>query len=171
MEGTYPLPEAQLDRFALHLEVAYPDRGTLEHILERRTALAPALPPACLTPAEAIEVCTLSEQVVLGAHLRRFVAELLLATQPERATGDDERLAGDVRLGASPRAGLSLLRVARMKALLSGRFHVSREDLEELALPVLRHRVLLGFEARARRRTVAGLLPGWLEAARRASRD
>ena len=163
LAGTYPLPEAQLDRFALHLLVDYPNRNTLRTILEQKTGHAIDFPAPRLSPPEVLEVRTMSEEVLVGPHLSAWLAELLLATSKSAAPGED----GEhwVRLGASPRAGLAMIRIARVKALLAGRFHVSRSDLEELALPALRHRVLLGFEARARGIGVADLLSGWFAAA------
>ncbi|MFQ5506662.1 MAG: hypothetical protein ACE5F1_17980, partial [Planctomycetota bacterium] len=101
-----------------------------------------------------------------GPHLRTWLTALLMATQPD-APGADPETSKLVKLGASPRAGLSMLRIARMKALLAGRFHVSHEDLVEVALPALRHRVLLGYEARVRRIRVAELLPTWMTKAAR----
>ena len=167
MEGTYPLPEAQLDRFGLHLLVPYPSRGDLEAILESRTSFHATLPEASLDSASILELRKLSENVVLSPQLRRYVAEILLLSQPGMG-GDGQALL--VKLGASPRAGLSILRTARMKAFLAGRFHVSKDDIDELVLPALRHRVLLGYEAKARGIDVAELLSAWMEQAQQRMR-
>jgi len=157
MEGTYPLPEAQLDRFALMLQVPYPDGPALESILDQRKQLRVALPEAVLTVEEMLEIRALSERVLLGAPLRTWLAELLAKTQP--GAGKNGSL---VKLGASPRAGIAMLRVARVRALLAGRFHLSREDLEQVVVPALRHRVLLGYEAKTRRISVDELVAGWV---------
>ena len=95
------------------------------------------------------------------------MAEILLLSQPGMG-GDGQALL--VKLGASPRAGLSILRTARMKAFLAGRFHVSKDDIDELVLPALRHRVLLGYEAKARGIDVAELLSAWMEQAQQSMR-
>lgn len=160
MEGTFPLPEAQLDRFGLQLDVAYPDEATLRVILDEQSGLAAPLPDAVLDPAAVLDIRALSREVVVGPHLRDLVSEVLLATQPSHASHE-----GLVRLGASPRAGIAWLRVARVRALMDGRFHVQRDDLEALAIMVLRHRVALGYEARARQVGIEELVQRWWDGA------
>ena len=162
MEGTYPLPEAQLDRFALCLTIPYPAGASLREVLEGPRERP--LPDPLLDPGAVLELRALSERILVGPQILDYLAALCRATLPE-ANGE-----GEVRLGASPRAGLELLAVARMRALCKDRVHVVREDLEVLAASALRHRILLGFEARARGLRVEDLLHGWLEAADRASR-
>ncbi len=156
MEGTFPLPEAQLDRFGLELDVAYPELDTLRVILDEKSSGDEQLPAAVLDPASILELRALSHEVIVGPHLRDLVAQVLMATQPGHPSHE-----GLVKLGASPRAGIAWLRVARVRALMAGRFHVTREDLEELGTFVLGHRVLLGYEARARQIDVAQLFRRW----------
>ena len=164
MEGTYPLPEAQLDRFALQLDVPFPNEGELIRILDTQAMLDVPPMEACLGPDEWLELRRLSEQVLVSPELLRFLSGLVLATHPERP-GVPERTRRYVRLGASPRAGIAMLRVARVRALLAGRVHVANEDIESVALPALRHRVLLRYEARAEGVGAGELLPEWLAAA------
>ncbi len=161
MEGTYPLPEAQLDRFALQLDVPFPGEGELVRILDTQALLDTPPMESCLSPKEWLELRRISEQVIASPELLLFLSRLLLATHPE-APGAMEATRRYVRLGASPRAGIAMLRVARMRAFLAGRMHVTSEDIESVALPALRHRVLLRYEARAEGISVAELLPEWL---------
>ncbi len=148
MEGTYPLPEAQLDRFALCLEVPYPD----EEVLGALVVGPPKreLPTAVLDPETVLEFGDLAQEVLVAEELVRYVAALCSLTQGGKPS---------IRLGASPRAGISILALARVAALVQGRFHVSRQDVDRFVLPALRHRILLGFEAKARGMKVEDLLP------------
>ncbi len=150
-EGTYPLPEAQLDRFLLHVKIDYPAAETERQILhlartEARSA-QPAAAPAKLPQA----ALTAARQEVLGIHLadnlERYLIEIVLATrEPSRYSAD---LAGWVQWGASPRATIALDRCARAHAWLAGRDYVAPEDIQAMAYDVLRHRVLLSYEAEA----------------------
>lgn len=148
MEGTYPLPEAQLDRFFFKLRVGYPDRQALEEILRRTTEpgeihVSPAFDGACLT-----EMGVFARAVPVPPEVRARAVEFVMATHPE-ADSANGRIRRYVRYGASPRAGQALLLAAKIRALLQGRFHAASEDLLACALPALRHRVLLNFEAQA----------------------
>ncbi|MCB9880493.1 MAG: AAA family ATPase [Planctomycetes bacterium] len=156
MEGTFPLPEAQLDRFGLKLDVTYPGIETLRIILDEKSSSDAPLPAAHLDPSALLELRSLSHEVAVGPHLRDLVAAVLVASQPGHPSHD-----GLVKLGASPRAGIAWLRVARVRALMAGRFHVTREDLEALAHFVLDHRVVLGYEARAQHIDVRALFERW----------
>ncbi|MCB9524401.1 MAG: AAA family ATPase [Myxococcales bacterium] len=146
MEGTYPLPEAQIDRFLLQLEVPAPDRQTLLDILE----VNPTAGLADLKPC--FDADTLRAAIAHVARLpaadavKGHVADLVLATRPEHAP---PRLQPLLRLGVSPRGAQGLLSAARARAAMAGRLHVSREDVRAVAPAVLRHRILLGFAARA----------------------
>jgi MoxR-like ATPase len=148
MEGTYPLPEAQLDRFFFKLRVAYPDRAAFEEILRRTTE------PGDVDIQPAFDGTTLAalgdyaKAVPVPAAIRSRAADLVMATHPE-TEGAGEKVRRFVRYGASPRAGQALLLAAKIRALLRERYHVSTEDLLSYALPALRHRVLLNFEAQA----------------------
>ncbi|MEY3457669.1 MAG: hypothetical protein RL215_826 [Planctomycetota bacterium] len=148
MEGTYPLPEAQLDRFFVKLLVRYPGVDDLEEILDRTTGTAVPAAGVVLSGARIQEMSLLARQTALSAEVRRYAIRLIVATHPEheQSSAVARRY---VRYGASPRGLQSLILGARIRAILDHRVHVSRDDLRRMALPVLRHRVLLNFEAQA----------------------
>jgi MoxR-like ATPase len=148
MEGTYPLPEAQLDRFFVKLLVRYPGVDDLEEILDRTTGMAAPAAGVVLSGARIQEMSLLARQTALSAEVRRYAIRLIVATHPEheQSSAVARRY---VRYGASPRGLQSLILGARIRAILDHRVHVSRDDLRRMALPVLRHRVLLNFEAQA----------------------
>ncbi len=159
LEGTYPLPEAQLDRFMFKLLVTMPEHDPLVAILGATTSNdRPELSPV-MQGSEVVEFQTMARQILCGEHLLRYVAELIRATHPK--TSNDEQTRRLVRYGASPRAGQAIVLAAKVRALLDRRPCVSQEDLKHTALPALRHRVLLSFEAEAEGLDVADLLPGW----------
>ena len=150
LEGTYPLPEAQLDRFMFKLTVPFPSRESLRDMLEVSLDGEPAdtLPPL-LSPADVLRITALCRTVLLGERCKDVAVNLVLATQPltgaaESANTDPRR---HIRYGASPRALQSLVRAARVRALMAGRAHVDVADLAAVALPVLRHRILLRLES------------------------
>jgi MoxR-like ATPase len=152
-EGTYPLPEAQLDRFLLHVKVDYPDAAAERQILQLARSEA-SQQIRHTTPAVAkLDQPTLlaARQAVLDIHmadnLERYVVELILATRNPAAYSAE--LGGWVQWGASPRATIALDRCARAHAWLAGRDYVGPEDIQALAFDVLRHRVLLNYEAEA----------------------
>ncbi len=148
MEGTYPLPEAQLDRFFFKLKVRYPGAEELEHIFETTTRREqPSISPV-FAGADLVEMGCLAREVPLAPALRRAVAQIILATHPE-TPGAPEEVRRYVRYGASPRAGQACILAAKIRAILNGQFNVSHEDLLSCLLPVLRHRVMLNFEAQA----------------------
>jgi MoxR-like ATPase len=169
LEGTYPLPEAQLDRFMFKLEVATPPVDAMVAILDSTTGPGRREPETVLDTRSVREIQSLARQVLCGSHLLRFVAELLHATHPD-AEGADDRTRRLVRYGASARAGQAIVLGAKARALLAGRPAAAREDLEPCLLPALRHRVVLGFEAEAEGLGVADLLDDWVRAAERRSR-
>jgi MoxR-like ATPase len=156
-EGTYPLPEAQLDRFLLHVEVGFPSLEEERQILslsreeasrETRSGGAPeGLESGALTQRQLFD----ARQEVLGVHLaeplERYLVELVGATREPLRYGED--LADWIELGASPRATIALDRCSRARAWLKGRDFVSPDDVQELAPDVLRHRILLSYEAEA----------------------
>jgi len=168
-EGTYPLPEAQLDRFLLHVFVDYPDAaGELEILKlnraeQRRSASDKELftAPERLTQQEVLD----GRLAVLDQHLapplEEYIVQIVLATRAPQRYGDD--LAGVLQYGASPRATIALDRCSRARAWLAGRDYVTPEDIQEIAHDVLRHRVLLGFEAEASGRTVDQVIDTLLE--------
>ena len=166
LEGTFPLPEAQLDRFLFRLDVKTPTVDAMTKILEATTGGAAAEVEVQLRAEELRELQALVRQVLCGTHLLRFVAELILATHPDREECD-ERTRRFVRYGASARAGQAIVLGAKARALLAGRPAVALTDIEVCMLPALRHRVLLGFEADAERIHVDDLLQLWRSAAQR----
>ncbi len=151
-EGTYPLPEAQLDRFLLHVRIDYPDHSAEKAILqlarsEARQGAAPPAPPVRLAQEMLFEARDEVLDLYLAENLEEYLVQLVLATRNPGAYGDD--LARWVEYGASPRATIALDRCARAHAWLAGRDHVSPEDIQTLAYDVLRHRILLSYEAEA----------------------
>ncbi|MEM1422532.1 MAG: MoxR family ATPase, partial [Planctomycetota bacterium] len=149
-EGTYPLPEAQLDRFIFKLTVGYSKLPDLITIVDRTTGeKAPVVEPKIDGPG-IIEAQKLVREVVIAPHVKEYAARLVLATHPEGEFAP-EITNRYVRCGASPRAAQALVLAGKVKALTDGRFHVAPEDIEAIAKPALRHRVLQNFEAEADR--------------------
>ena len=148
IEGTYALPEAQIDRFMLKLSVGFPRAPELVEIIERTTAREePA--PAQVTDVDHVETLkVLARDVLVANEVKEHAARLILATHPgsDVATPSVERF---VRYGASPRGAQALVLAGKVRALLSGRFNVSTRDLDAMALPALRHRIILNFEGEA----------------------
>ena len=148
MEGTYPLPEAQLDRFFFKLLVKFPTATELERILDRTTeAVEPRAQPV-FDGARILELAHLARQIPIADDLRRYGIAIVLATHPESeyATATTKRF---VRYGSSPRGAQALILAAKIRAILDERYHVSREDLRAVAHPALRHRLILNFEGQA----------------------
>ncbi|MBL8748627.1 MAG: AAA family ATPase [Planctomycetes bacterium] len=160
LEGTFPLPEAQLDRFLFRLDVTMPSVEAMTQILASTTTGGESNVSIHLRGDELRELQGLVRRVLCGNHLLRFVAELVLASHPSNP-GSDERTRRFVRYGASARAGQAIVLGAKARALLAGRPAVVMDDIETNLLPALRHRVLLGFEADAEAVGVADLLPTW----------
>lgn len=148
LEGTYLLPEAQLDRFLIKIVMPYPEEETLYSILDQTTGAGLAEPRRVVSPDDILRLQRLVRQVPVASHVRRAVARFLLATHPERA-GADDRVRRYVRFGVSPRGGQSLLLAAKANALLQGRFNVSFDDLKSALKPTLRHRFQLNYEGEA----------------------
>jgi len=148
MDGTYPLPEAQLDRFFFKLLVEFPGLKDMRTILQRTTASeVPTVDPV-VNGETLIAMGALARQVLIKQDVMDYAIRLVLATHPERPEGADftKRY---VRYGASPRGAQALILGAKIRALLEGRNNVAREDIAALAKPVLRHRVILNFEGEA----------------------
>jgi MoxR-like ATPase len=147
LEGTYPLPEAQLDRFLLKLLVDYPRADALARMLEVSLDDEPAeRATAVIDATRASELLAGAREVLVAPPLREAAVRLVLATQPSSAQAS--AIAREhFRYGASPRGGQALLRSARVHALLAGRVHVALDDLRAMALPALRHRVLLNVDS------------------------
>ncbi len=148
MEGTYPLPEAQLDRFFCKLLVKYPSAKEIESILDRTTESQNNAASAVLNGQRIREMSAIARTIPISDEVRRYGIALVLATHP-----DHELVAEPtkkfVRFGASPRGIQALILGAKIRAILDERFHVAREDLKAMAKPVLRHRLILNFEGQA----------------------
>jgi len=148
MEGTYPLPEAQLDRFMLKLNATYPDAGELSQIIDRATgAPMPPVEPV-LSAGELMEFRELVRSVVIAGHVKDYAIRMVLATHPGNAEAT-AMVRRYVRLGASPRGLLAVVLAAKALALFAGRINVSFDDLAAAAPAALRHRILLNFEGEA----------------------
>jgi MoxR-like ATPase len=145
-EGTYPLPEAQLDRFLLKLTVPFVSRDELHEILERTTGTTTSPIMPVMTADEILRHRDTVRAVVVSRPVRDYAVRLVLATHPQTAESISE-VRQHVRAGASPRGAQALLLAAKVRALRAGRYHASFEDIREAVEPALRHRVLLNFEA------------------------
>lgn len=145
--GTYPLPEAQLDRFLLLVRIGYPTDQEEFEILNRTTGTKKADVKAVITAEEIQQAQQLVRQVSISDDLVRYVSSLIRATRPE--TTHLDYVKEWVRWGAGPRAGQALILTAKARALLKGRYAVLMEDIHAMAAPVLRHRVLMNFKAEA----------------------
>jgi len=148
MEGTYPLPEAQLDRFMFKLNVRFPKVDELTAIIEQTTSDKTSRAEKVADGSALIALSQFARQVPAASHVVRFAATLVAATHPE-SEGATEMVKKYVRYGASPRGAQALLLGGRVLALLNGRYNVAIEDLKALAPAALRHRILLNFEGQA----------------------
>ena len=147
-EGTYPLPEAQLDRFMLDIRLDYPSEEEEVRILRATTGVADAAVEPVLDAERVLTLQRWTREVPVADNVFRYAASLVRATRPgDPAAAEDVRRW--VRWGAGPRAGQALILGAKARALLAGRFHATPEDVRRVALPVLRHRVLVNFHAEA----------------------
>ncbi len=159
LEGTYPLPEAQIDRFLFKLDVTRTSTQVLERIIaERRLGEAPKLTPV-LSREQLLEYLSMVQAIYLPPAVSNFIARLVNATHP----GESEE-ASVVKYGASPRAAIGLAAAARARALLEGRPNASAEDVQAVAAPVLQHRVILTYQARMEGITPTGFVQKLLEA-------
>jgi MoxR-like ATPase len=156
MEGTYPLPEAQLDRFLFKLRVPFPGRQELHDILDRTTRGAGPEVRHVLNGPQILEMRQVVRMVPLAPHVQEYVVKLVLATHSEDRSNT---LANKyIRYGSSPRGAQALILGGKVRALLSGRFNVSLDDIQALLKPALRHRIILNFEAQADGRAADDLL-------------
>jgi len=147
-EGTYPLPEAQLDRFLFKLVVGYSSREEMTTIIDRTTRNERIEPVQIMDGAEILKWQEVVREVILAPHVQDYVVRLTLATHPE---GPFAQAATNkyLRWGASPRGAQTLALASKVRALLEGRYNVSFEDVRRTYLPAMRHRVILNFEAQA----------------------
>jgi len=148
MEGTYPLPEAQLDRFLFKVMVPFPSEEDLITIMDRTTGAETSTAQKVATAGEIVEMQRLARAVPIAPHITAYAVSVLAATHPDqpRAPGLVREY---VRYGASPRGAQALVTAGKIFALLDGRFNVSIEDIRAAALPSLRHRIILNFEGEA----------------------
>ena len=150
MEGTYPLPEAQMDRFLYKLRLEFPEATDLLTIVERTTQQDDLTASHVLGKAEILEMRETARAVPVAQPVMQYAISMTLATHPESSEGH-ELAKKYVRFGASPRGVQSLILGAKVNALLNDRFYVSVDDIKAVVLPALRHRVLINFEAEAER--------------------
>ena len=148
MEGTYPLPEAQLDRFFCKILVRFPTADELLGILDRTTTTAQQKVETTFPSAKILELGSLAREVPVVEEISRYAVNIVLGTHPD-APQASALVRQYVRFGASPRGAQSLILGAKIRAILNGRFNVSQEDLNEIAPMVLRHRIILNFEGQA----------------------
>jgi MoxR-like ATPase len=148
LEGTYPLPEAQLDRFLFKLNVEFPSTDELVSIIEQTTGETTIRPARTADAKMLLAMNTLARQVPAASQVTRYAAALVAATHPESDTAPAS-IKKYVRFGSSPRGAQALLLGGRVLALLNGRFNVALDDLRALAPAALRHRILLNFEGQA----------------------
>lgn len=147
-EGTYPLPEAQVDRFMLKLKVGYPTKEDERTILDRMASTEPELEAQTVTTLDAIaHARELVNDVYVDPKIRDYIVDLILATREPQTYG--LKLAQYIQFGASPRATISLTLAAKAWALMQGRSYVVPEDIKEIGMDVLRHRVIPSYEAEA----------------------
>ena len=157
MEGTYPLPEAQLDRFLMKILVTYPSREDLTRIVERTIQREEAQVEAVLDRDSILQVRSVARQVLVAPHVREYGIQLVMATQPEQPESADVARKY-IRYGSSPRGAQALVECGRVLALMHGRYHLSTDDVQAVAPAVLRHRIILNFDAHADGETPETLL-------------
>jgi MoxR-like ATPase len=161
MEGTYPLPEAQLDRFLMKVLVTYPSRDELEQIVELTTSQDDVEVEQIMDGEQIADLKAFCKQVIVAPHVREFAIDLVMSTQPGGPQASP--LANKyVRYGSSPRGAQALIECGRVLAVMRNRVHLSIEDLRVVAPAVLRHRIILNFDAHADGQTVETLLEALL---------
>ena len=148
MEGTYPLPEAQLDRFFFKIDVPFPSEDDLVRIMERTTGVEQPTVNKAATGAEVMAMQQLARDVPIASHVMAYAIRILRATHPDTERVP-EIVRNYVRYGGSPRGAQAIVLGAKISALLDGRFNVSYTDVQAVAAPALRHRVILNFEGEA----------------------
>ena len=154
-EGTYPLPEAQADRFLLKIKVGYPSIEEEEKIVDMYAGVytPPRLKPL-LNKDHLIHLQELAREVPIANDLKRYVLKIIAATRSNKQL---------IQFGASPRASIGLVLAAKARALIQGRNHVSSDDIKSLVYPVLRHRIILNFEAERKGMTTDDAVTALLE--------
>lgn len=145
-DGTYPLPEAQMDRFMFKLLVTYPAKDELRSIVEMTQITMDEVSEAACNAEQLLSMREVSKALPIASDVVEYAMDLIIATQPENA-GATPTAKKYIRNGASPRAAQAIISAAKVRALINGRYNVSYNDINELACPVLRHRIKLTFEA------------------------
>jgi MoxR-like ATPase len=168
MEGTYPLPEAQLDRFLMKIIVPYPSRAELSRIVERTIAREEAHVHAVLGRDQVLELRAVCREVLIAPHVQDYAVNLVMATQPDQKEAHEDTKKY-IRYGSSPRGAQALVECGRVLALMRGRYHLSIDDVKEIAVSVLRHRVILNFDAHADGKSPDSILATIIAAQRVAS--
>ena len=148
MEGTYPLPEAQLDRFLMKIIVEYPTREELKMVVDRTLKSESIHLDSLLDRASILEIRSVCHKVLVAPHVMDFAVDLVMATQPDSKNAHPSTKKY-IRYGSSPRGAQSLVECGRVLALMKGRLHLSTEDIQSIAQSVLRHRIILNFDAHA----------------------
>ena len=148
MEGTYPLPEAQLDRFLMKIIVEYPTREELKMVVDRTLKSESIHLDSLLDRASILEIRSVCHKVLVAPHVMDFAVDLVMATQPDSKNAHASAKKY-IRYGSSPRGAQSLVECGRVLALMKGRLHLSTEDIQSIAQSVLRHRIILNFDAHA----------------------
>ncbi len=163
MEGTYPLPEAQLDRFLMKIVVNYPSRDELNRVVERTIQREETQVESVAGREDILELRRVCRDILVAAHVQEFAVDLVMATQPgsEQAHENARKY---IRYGSSPRGAQALVECGRVSALLDGRFHLSVDDVLKVAPAVLRHRIILNFDAHAEGQTTGTVLDGIIRA-------
>lgn len=156
-EGTYPLPEAQLDRFLVQIDVPYPDRETERDILIATTGVEEAQSTAVFTAQELLDAQNLLRRMPVGENIVEMILDLVRACRPDDASAPDA-IRQNVSWGPGPRAAQALMLTVRAAALLDGRLAPSAEDVRSMAVPVLEHRMALSFAARARGESIHNII-------------
>ncbi len=159
MEGTYPLPEAQLDRFLMKILVQYPSREDLNRIVERTIQREDVELSQVIDRESILDLRSVCRQALVAQHVQDFAVDLVMATQP--GTSQAHQLANKyIRYGSSPRGAQALVECGRVLSLMRGRLHLSTDDIREVAPSVLRHRIILNFDAHADAQTPDTVLGG-----------
>jgi len=162
MDGTYPLPEAQLDRFFLKLQVSYPSLQDLSEIVNRTTQRQEPVVQPVLSAERILEAQQFVREVPIASHVRDYAVRLVMATHADAPQATD-LVQRYVRYGSSPRGVQSLVLAGKVRALFDSRFNVSFEDIRAVTLPCLRHRLILNFEGEAEGIDTANLLSDVLQ--------
>lgn len=163
-EGTYPLPEAQMDRFMFKVVVGYPNRAEELKVLDRQSGNEKPKLSHVATGAQVLKARALCQAVFIDPKVKEYILDLVFATREPKSRKELKEIEPLISIGASPRATISLARAAKAKAFIEGRGFVSPDDVKSVALDILRHRITLSFEAEAQNVTTPALIKKVLSA-------